>query len=67
VQTSAENNAGQPKRDNPFQEEEDQGNEHTRRAPGIERDYQGELPEEKRAPGEEQDDDDTQDIDRKIA
>lgn len=55
-----------PKPENPFQEEEQQGTEQPRQAPGVEREYQGGASDERRAPGEE-DDDPTADIDRKIA
>jgi hypothetical protein len=39
----------------PVGEEEPQVSEPTRRAPGSEQEYQGGKPEEKRAPGVEQD------------
>ena len=61
MRINAESNSDQPKRDNPFQEEENQDNKHPRWAPGTELEYQGNIPEEKRAPGKEQGDDDTQD------
>lgn len=58
----------EPRRDNPFQEEEDQGNEQKREAPGVERKINNDEPEERRAPGEGQEDPDRdQDADRRIA
>ena len=56
--------SAEPRRDNPFQEEEEQGNEQRREAPGVERQDEGD--EERCAPGEGQVDRD-QDSDRKIA
>lgn len=45
-----------PKLPNPFGEQESQGDEQTRRAPGSEQEYQGNTPPQKRAPGLEEDD-----------
>lgn len=58
--------SAEPKRDNPFQEQEEQGNEQRREAPGVEREDEG--GEARRAPGEGQiDREGDQDSDRKIA
>jgi len=57
--------ANKPQPQGPFQEEEQQGNEQPRQAPGVEREYQGGASDERRAPGEG--DDPTEDIDKKIA
>ena len=43
------------KEDNPFSEQEKHGDEAMRRAPGTEREYQGGQPDERRAPGVEED------------
>ena len=53
------------KRPNPFGEQESQGNEQPRRAPGSEQEYQGGQPEPKRAPGVEEDDKVDDDGDRR--
>jgi hypothetical protein len=64
----SQGNGPEPRRDNPFQEEEEQGNEQKREAPGVDREYEDNEPEERRAPGEGQEDPDRdQDSDRRIA
>ena len=45
-----------PKAPNPVGDEPPQGDQPGRRAPGSEQEYQGGQPEQKRAPGVEQDD-----------
>jgi hypothetical protein len=55
------------KRNNPFSEQEKHGDEAQRRAPGGDREYQGDPSVQRRAPGAEEDDDDREDREREIA
>lgn len=56
----------EPRSENPFSEEEQRGDEQPRIAPGNDGEYQGERPEERRAPGRGNDDPDG-DFEREIA
>ena len=56
----------EPKSKNPFGEEEQRGDERPRIAPGNDGEYQGERPEERRAPGRGKDDPD-EDSEREVA
>ncbi len=60
----------QKKENNPFSEQEKHGDEAQRRAPGSEREYQGDPSVQRRAPGAEEDsdeEDENEDSEREIA
>ena len=60
----------QNKENNPFSEQEKHGDESQRRAPGSEREYQGDPSVQRRAPGTEEnidEEDDSEDSEREIA
>jgi hypothetical protein len=65
-ESERENGQPEPKSENPFGEEEQRGDEQPRIAPGTEREYQGEEPDERRAPGRGKDDP-NEDSEREIA
>jgi hypothetical protein len=69
-QSEMHDNPSGKKQNNPFSEQEKHGDEAQRRAPGTEREYQGDPSVQRRAPGAEEgidEEDDNQDQEREIA